>query len=128
MNRDSSTTLSKLHRYQAVHQGKRSGLMPTGELGGPKEKEDTDLETLMKNLKNEQKQFLDHMSNNIPSVDLGKEIVFTDFVNRKKHFKQMSQIPIKTISSFNQTQIGPFNGKSMKELENKSFKPTIKNI
>jgi len=73
MNRSSSSTLSKLHRYQAVHQGKRSGLLPTDEVGGHKElagheaqsrtakkienkiqKEDTALETLMKNLKNEQ--------------------------------------------------------------------------
>ena len=90
MNRSCSTALSKMHRYQAVHQGKRSGLLPADELAGQKGKEDTAIGAMMKNLKNGQKQFLDNMSNNIPSVDLGKEVVFTDFVKRKKHLKQMS--------------------------------------
>ena len=78
----------------------------------------------MKSLKNEQKQFVDNMSNNIPSVDLSKEIVFTDFVNRKRHFKQMSSIPTKAAPGFSQTWISPFNAKGPKViLDNKSLRP-----
>jgi hypothetical protein len=103
LNRRSSTALGKLRGYQAVHQGKRSGLLLPEEAAGQKAKEETALDVLMKSLKNEQKQFVDNMSNNIPSVDLGKDIVFTDFVTRKRHFKQMSSIPTKAVPGFNQT-------------------------
>jgi hypothetical protein len=65
----------------------------SGELGSSRSKElkeETPLDGLLKTLKNEQKPFLDHMSNNVASVDLGKEVVFTDFVRRKKHQKGQS--------------------------------------